>query len=483
MMQGQPLLRSPATWLAFAAATLGAMACLWVAWCEFPFHAWNDMRLAPAFAVSLGINPYPLLGEGPLLTWIYGPVGILINLPATLANSAITALHMASLINATCVLGPLALLFFASPELRARGWAAGLFAFALAVLLVPRPNLVLQVADHCAIAAGLLANACLARRAIPSRRFLLLAAVATTLAIWSKQIAVFLPVAQVVYLAIHQNRALALRYVGILAGLNIVAALGFAWAFGWANLWFNLVAIPGQLGWADLLARLSLRPWLLAVQIGVPVFAMVVLWRSRCWPNGQAESGRSFQLGVLSFWAMLPIGLLGFFKAGGDINLIHSWSYWMPAAVLWWLVAAPAAVTKPIHLVAGVALALASHQTDLRSLPSRPFVQHFGVAAELAESHRGRLWFPQNPVLNYYLDDTLWHTEDGVSTRFLAGYGISEKAFRSHLPSPLDALVYPVANDSPFATRLLPELNRKFRYPYWMIYAPAEWEARPSDKP
>src|SRR5206468_655065 len=59
--------------LAVTAAALAAVACLWSAWCEFPHYAWNDMRLAPAFAVAHGINPYPDLGGGPLSTWIYGP--------------------------------------------------------------------------------------------------------------------------------------------------------------------------------------------------------------------------------------------------------------------------------------------------------------------------------------------------------------------------------------------------------------------------
>ena len=118
--------------LALIAATLGALGCLWGAWCEFPSWAWNDVRLAPAFALRHGINPYPLLGEGPLFTWIYGPTGIFVNLPATFASTAQAAVQTACAINLLTVLGPPAIVFFGSEELRARGLAVPALALALA---------------------------------------------------------------------------------------------------------------------------------------------------------------------------------------------------------------------------------------------------------------------------------------------------------------------------------------------------------------
>src|SRR3954464_13817244 len=96
----------------------GALLCLWRAWCEFPIYSWNEVRLAPAFALRYGINPYPPIDGGPLSTWIYGPVGILINLPATYATTVANALHVASLINFLVVCLPLAIIFLASTELR-----------------------------------------------------------------------------------------------------------------------------------------------------------------------------------------------------------------------------------------------------------------------------------------------------------------------------------------------------------------------------
>ena len=93
--------RSDSRWISLAGfcTGIGAIATLWISWCEFPLYAWNDARLLPAFTLRFGSNPYPPLGGGPLTTWIYGPIGVLINLPATWASTAVDALQTAWLIN------------------------------------------------------------------------------------------------------------------------------------------------------------------------------------------------------------------------------------------------------------------------------------------------------------------------------------------------------------------------------------------------
>lgn len=460
-------------WGLVFAAIAAAVTYLWIAWCEFPFHAWNDIRLAPAFAVRYGINPYPLIDEGPLFTWIYGPVGILINLPATFATTPVSALRIAGVMNAIVVLAPLGLLFFSSPEVRARGQSACWLTFAVALLFVPRPNLVLQVADHCAIAAGLLANWCLARRSSPSLALIALAAAATAVSVWSKQIAVFLPLAQISYLFFHRERKAALRYVGFLSLFSFIALILFVAAFGARNLWVNLIEIPGRLPWANISDRLALRPWMLLFQVGVPAIGLIACWKGHKWPSADLESGRFFRLGALSFVTMLPIGLLGFFKAGGDINLLHGWDYIMPAALLVWFARASSSLFRTAAvLLMGVTV----HTGDFMHLPRKPFIQHFAMAKEIAAAHPGHIWFPQNPVVGFYLEHTLWHTEDGVSTRFLAGYGVRERAFKTWLPSPLMGIVYPIANNAPFAVNLFPEFDHQYQYPYWMVHAGADWE-------
>ena len=446
--------------------------CLWVAWCEFSLYAWNETRLAPAFAIRDGINPYPPIDGGPLSTWIYGPIGIFINLPATLAQTPLAAVRIAGIINSIVVLLPLVVIFLGSAELRARGKVICGLALALSILLVPQPNLVLQVADHTAIACGLLSLWCLAREPKPSSGRLATIVALTVLAVWSKQIAVFLVAAHVGFLLLNGQRAAVWRYLAWFTLFNIVALVAFAWAFGFGNLWLNLVDIPARLGWANFSERLMMRRWSLVGQIGLPIAGLFSLWRARRWPSRERESGRFFQLGALAYSAMLPIGLFAFFKVGGDTNLLHSWDYLMPAALLWWLGSEqPSRFREASSLVMIAAFALALHVSDFVAPPSRPYTQHFDSAAALTTRYPQGIWFPQNPVITYYTDHKLWHSEDGVSTRFLAGYGIHEADFRRHLPPKLQAIAYPSVNTAPFSVPLLPELSVKTRVPYWVVYS------------
>lgn len=457
--------------LALIAATLGAIGCLWGAWCEFPSWAWNDVRLAPAFAVRHGINPYPLIGEGPLFTWIYGPTGIFVNLPATLATTAKAAVQTACAINLLTVLGPLAIVFFGSAELRARGLAVPALALALATLLVPRATLLFQVADHSAIALGLLSCWCLARDAHPSGARLCAAAALCAFAIWAKQISVFLFLAQIVFLLVSGERTAAIRYAGWVALFGLAALGAFVGLFGFENLWLNLVAIPGRLPWTELWPRLAMRSWSLVAQVLLPLLVLLGIWRKGWWPTKEREHGRFFQIAVLAAVAMLPIGLVAFFKIGGDTNSLHFSHYLLPAFLLAWLARDNSAIpAATFRLLAVVAIALAANAKYLTALPAHPRTRHFDSAVELAATYPHALWFPQNPVLTFYLDTRLWHSEDGVLTRYAAGHRIREPDFRRHLPPDLKGAVYPGTVDFPFAMPLLPEFNQTVRIPFWKLH-------------
>ncbi len=468
--------------LFLVASGMGVAGCLWAAWCEFPVYAWNDLRLAPAFALRHGIDPYPPPGGGPLSTWIYGPVGILVNLPATFAPTALAALQSASLINAAVVIGPLALIFFASSELRARRLAIPFLALLVAILFIPRPNLVLQVADHAAIAAGLLASWLLARPRFPSGLTLAAAAALTAIAVWSKQIALFLVLGQVIYLVMASGKATAFRYVAWVALFGFVALGVFVAAFGFANLWFNLVEIPGNLPWAEFKPRLIQRPAALVTQILIPALGLWALWQRGLWPDRGKESGRFFQVATLAAAVMLPIGLIGFFKIGGDTNLLHSWDYLLPAGLLL-LFAQDHGTRTALRVTLVVVAGLLLRREDLFRIHPRPLTGQYAAAEALFATQPGKLWFPQNPVLTFYANGRLWHTEDGVATRYLANHGIREPDFRRHLPPDFQAVVYPSVMTHPFVMALLPDFTQEIRLPFWVIHtrsSPTPTQATPS---
>ncbi len=454
---------------ALLAGAAGALACLWMAWCMFPCFAWNELRLAPAFALRHGINPYPPLDGGPVSTWIYGPVGILVDLPATFATSAAGALQIAGLTTIVMIAVPLAVVFFGSGEMRARGAWTPWFALTLGILLRTTANFMFQVPDQTAIALGLLSGWCLARRPDPTRAAIAVAAGLCVLAIWSKQLAVLLMPAEVAFLLISRHRAGAFRYVGWFAAFGLLAAGICVAAFGFDNLWLNLVAIPGRLPWANFADRLAVRPAALAAQVVLPSIALAALWRIGKWPDRSRESGRFFQFTVLAYFAMLPLGLAAFFKIGGDTNTIHSWSYLLPGALLLWLASDRATPVASLRLLAAATGALALHASDFAALPAGPLTEHLDVAAQLTAAYPHAIWFPQNPVVTFYADGRLWHSEDGVRTRNLAGYAPRQAAFRRYLPPNLRAIAYPENEDVSLATALLPEFNQRAVLPHWTL--------------
>jgi hypothetical protein len=460
--------------LTLMAAVVSVAACLWWAWCHFPQLAWNEVRLAPAFALRHGINPYPAEGGGPLSTWIYGPVGLVVNLPATFAPTAQTALQTAGLINFLVVIGPLALVFFGSLELRARGILTCGLALALGVLLVPPPNLVLQVADHAAIAFGLLSCWRLTRFPSLDQVQLAIAAFLCAVAIWSKQITVFLFLGQFAYLMFARNRNTALAYAAWSAAFCGLGAMAAAAAFGFANLWFNLVTIPSHLPWADIPARLASRPWALVAHVALPGVALFILWRCKRWPQASHESGRFFQLTAAVFCAMLPVGLVAYCKIGGDTNLLHSWSYLMPGLLLVWLSGHSGISATPRHLLIVTAAALVLQWPRLTTLPTRPQTSHFIMARQVTTAFPDTVWFPQNPVITFYASGQLWHSEDGIVTRHLAGFDLHGLDFQQHLPPRLKAVCYPIFTKTHAVMSLLPGFSRNTELPYWTLLTQPE---------
>lgn len=454
----------------------GGLLCLWQAWCEFPVHSWNEARLAPAFALRNGTNPYPLLGDGPLSTWIYGPGGILINLPATFAASALGALQIACLINIAVLIVPLAWVFFRCHDLQARGRLLPWLALALAVLLIPRNELLFQVADHTAIAFGIISCWFLVRATYPTALDLSLAAGSMVVAVFSKQTEIFLIAGQMVYLLLTIDRSVALRYILRVLIFGLLTLGVVTWYFGWSNLWLNLVVIPGRLPWTDDIAgRVAKRSWALFAQVLAPCVGLSWLRFTRHWPRQNNQGARMFLITIFAYLAVLPMGFVALVKIGGDINSIHSWSYLLPGCLLGVLASEIISLRAQTHWVLILsALCLCLRREDIFSQPTGPLTAHFATANELIAADRHRLWFPRNPVINYYADKKLWHSEDGVETRFLASFGLREVDFRRHLPPDLQAVIYPAKMETPFALQLLREFSEKTYVPYWVVYRRAK---------
>jgi hypothetical protein len=447
-------------------AAVAALAYLWVGWCAFPASNWNELRLAPTFALLHGISIYPPLDGGPLTTWIYGPVGLLVNAPVILAPNATLAIEIAGVMNLFTLIAPLAVICFGLRDAAPRPKAESLLLLTLAILLLPANSLQFQVADHTAIALGLLS--CFLLASSDGERALVPAALAA-LAIWSKQTAVYLPLAQAVWLLLSGKRSAALRLFGwtLLFALALGAVFGALWGF--RELWLNLVEVPARLPWGDIADKLTRRAPQLALQFGLPSAGLIALWRSGRWPARDTASGRFLGLAIAVAIASLLVGLPSFFKVGGDLNALHAWFYLVPALLLagrpslWprWL---------PAAAVAAVVLA---RVPEFRTLPTRPQTAALIQAEAIAGANAGAVWFPYNPLVTFYSDHRFYHVEDGIATRSLAGLGLRQATFRRHLPPQLSGVIYPGSQTEFFALQLLPEFSTRTRSGEWTVFTPA----------
>ncbi|MEO7797863.1 MAG: hypothetical protein ABIY47_09085 [Opitutaceae bacterium] len=206
----------------------------------------------------------------------------------------------------------------------------------------------------------------------------------------------------------------------------------------------------------------------LILYVITPLLLLPFARGSKHWPSRKTEIGHFLRSSILAGICLLPVGLVSFAKIGGDVNSIHLWHYLAPAIVLG-VMSQLSEFPRPIlpgSMLALVFLVAAS----TRHFPFRPATGPLKFASLLAAANPGALWFPYNPVVMFFSDRRLYHVEDGIATRHLAGLGPRQATFLRHLPAQLTGVVYPAAHKHPFALQLLPELNSSAATPSWTIY-------------
>lgn len=447
-----PALRVAGRVALLAAAALLAL-WLWTRICRFPSIPWNDMRLAPTVALAQGWPVYPTADSGTINTWMYGPLPVLFMWPAAWAANAADALMIAAWMNAALTLVPLALVCFLWPAAGGGpgAWTGRAAALLLSFALWPELHYSVLFSDNLAVACGLLGNLILVRTRTPAT--LWAAAAIGTAAVACKQIALGIPLAQVVWLGLIAGRAAALQHAlrCVVAGAATgLAAIGL---FGWTGLWFTLVQIPGSFGWApDVTQRLGMVVPELLIQIALPAAVMAVLRRRF------RES--ALLLPAIVWVCTLPLGLAGLLKLGGWTNSIHSFVLWLPP-VLATLLVTPGSARAGATTLLGAALIAAAvacgrlwHEPRLAL---RPQVDDYWQAGQLAAQHRGAVWFPVHPLVTLYSDRRYYHDEDGLYVRLKAGKTPVPDHAASQLPPAMRMMAFRNDwSDWGIARRMLP---------------------------
>lgn len=469
-----------ATVCAFLVA--GSLLAIWF-WsriCRFPTIAWNDMRLAPTIALAQGWPVYPTATEGTISTWMYGPLPLLFFWPASWASSAADALMIAAFLNVALTVVPLVLVCLRWPAVNAECDAIvpRLAAVLICLALWPELHYSVHFSDNLAVAFGLIGNLMLVRAR--GSTGLWLAAFSATAAIACKQIAVGIPLAQVIWLAATEGRQSAARHVlrCITAGVTIgLSAIGI---FGARGLWFTLIEIPGGLGWA-------VQPWerlkqigpVLLLHIGAPLSVMIAA-------RG-IFAEKAPRLAAIAWACSLPLGIAGLMKLGGWTNSIHSFVLWLPPVLVSLLTAR--AFERHIQLIClGGGIAAAAIATlrvvNEAKLSLRPQVAAYHEADRLAAQFPGRLWFPLHPLVTLYRDHRYYHDEDGLYARRSAQKPLSGAQLAAYLPRSMEALVLRYGtNDWGIARGMQPSYTQSSELPHWTLWSQSAYTPLPIGQP
>ncbi|HUJ43473.1 MAG TPA: hypothetical protein VLW52_07695 [Opitutaceae bacterium] len=465
-----PFSRTPGLAAVFGAAAAAAALWLWMCWCVFPVSVWNDVRLAPAFALARGVPLYSGANSGAVGTWIYGPLPVLLLWPATLAASAGHALLIAGAVNLLTTVAAIAVVCAAWPV--AQGYSLTrsdrFLAMALAIALWPRASWQYLQADNFTVAFGLVGNLLLVRARGPAWRWGAAAFAVAGLA--CKQTSVGVAIAQIIWLGITLGRAEALRHLGRCLGAGALGALAIGFGLGWNGVWLNLFDLPSRLPWTTEMVRriVDLAPEL-TIHLVLPVLVML-LWRRAFWRRDSV-----LLLPSLAWLCALPPGVASLLKIGGTINSLQSLAYWLPPV----LVAALAAARSARQLrwaIPGAALAgLAICTTRLAATPGhpwRPLTKHYRQAEVLAQSFPDQIWFPWNPLVTIYGENRFYHVEDGLYVRFLAGRPLALAHARAFLPPHMCVIALPRGGtDWGIALQFVPPNARRAEFGLWTLYS------------
>ncbi|HUL54556.1 MAG TPA: hypothetical protein VLT83_14225 [Opitutaceae bacterium] len=462
--------RRLASGLVFAAATAAVALWLWSCLCRFPVHGWNAIRLAPSFMWWAGVTPYPGPSAGPVTTWIYGPLPLILQWPATLMGGATSALLAAGVINLLLAVAPLAVAIRAQAA-PATSRQTRLAALLLTLACWPAVNLIFCQAGNAAIACGLLAGAVVAGAAPRDSARLWTAAALAALALWSRQTELGPVLGQIAYLGLRHGRRAALTQTLRAAAAGGFFGLVFGGVFGAEGLIYNMFVIPAALPFvtfADKVKSLvytgDIAAYLLAYLI-VPAVVVGVRVRRFLHRDHPALAP------VLVFAWSVPFDLAGFFTVGGNVNSFHAAVYLLPAAALWLVERSQRAGAWSGAVPVGLALALALQGMPLGPLPMKPQLTGLRQGAALARQLPGQIYFPWNPLLTYFSDGRFYHVEDGLITRSIAGRPVPPAVVKSGLPPALCVVAYHRYAIESFVRALIPPNARRDAFGEWILFS------------
>jgi hypothetical protein len=428
---------SPRSLLSTALLALAAVlsaAWIWRNCCLFPAYGWNEIRLAPVFQMIVGGSPYPSRELGPATTWIYGPVPLLLMLPAAWASTAASALVVGASLNAAVALAAILVGCLCwRVRTRAPGNSARLAAVLICIPLWPGTSWRFFQPDNAGVLCALLSLLALQRAG--AMRTYWWAAAACSAAILCKQTFVGLLIGQIGWLCWCGDRGLWYRHgtrVVLVTVLGLLVA-GISW--GQREVAYSLYTLPQALPWSSSVwERLIEIGPILLIHAAVPLAALGGFLVT----GGRKDS--PLILPLLCWAGLLPLDLAAFCKSGGSVNSLHGLQLILPVAAL---VLCENRTQLDARKLGGVGFSCISLLALLiTTAPGTwaPRVRHLEEASVMARQLPEQILFPWHPLIPFFAEKRLDEVEDGLFIRYLAKDPV--RLAQAHLPPRFRAVAY-----------------------------------------
>lgn len=467
-----------------------------------PLWHWNAHRLAWAFSLMHGYKLYYPADSGPMLSLLAGPLQPLTYLPATLVNSPMLALIFASFISVCFYFLPVLWLHIGKNLLDPRKLLFILYAFLCFCLFTfISPALTYSAfavyADAPALGFGAVSCAILCYRrhkeSIPS---LMLSALFSVFAVWTKQTLIPLLFALPAYVLLTDGYRCFKRYMLCLCFSAVAVSALFLWVFNAQNLLFNMVTVPSRTPWtfsanriiALLTATYHLIKECFLFAVILIFYSVYQLSVSSNVPNklkAWLSSNHWTMLAIVSLF-MVPTSVLGRVRLGGDVNTLSPTVYFLVAAVTLALIKFTSGLPSSTRLMQKVAkflLVLLITGLIYVNVPKFSAVRTVDnlssneqkVAYEYAKNHRGEVYFPTNPLSSLLAEGKLYHHARGLLERERSGFRVSAEHFQAHIPTNIRLVAFQSHQSSTgkYVLNYLPEFSKRVtidELPGWIVY-------------
>ena len=266
-------------------------------------------------------------------------------------------------------------------------------------------------------------------------------------------------------------------------------------AFGFEDLWFNIIGVPSKHRWVDGGAR---TPLLLMVEystVAVTLLASIALAafaRHHLTPGGPSDhpapvgprrwlAENPWILLVLMAFAAVPTSFLSRIKWGGGWSNYAPTPYFLSLGLMALLIdwhasnrrrgleALNSAMTLGLLLLVLSPMTRREDSFEVFNTTSFSSSNFQEAAFEYSKRHPGTAYFPWNPLSTLMAEGKLYHFEYGMFDRELAGSMVSDRHFREGIPENLRYVCFPpfykFGRPFEWTLKFLPEFRRPVAIP------------------